>query len=292
MTVCPPFTYFNNFRHDINLRALKNATGLSGRKFSRMLKCLRLYDKKKADEEKISNRKLPQYDSQHKVRPYLDELVRSFQKQIEPGRYLVIDESMDKCTSRCGHKHKLPRKPIKEGLKYYYLCDEKGTILNINLHTKETLPYDAERGPLFSRTFMMLSGQNVSGGKSYLERHRTLFSDRLYTSPTLALELFSFQTYVVGTVICSRQNLPSDICKDKMSKKFPRGLMKFRHAGPLSYVNWYDSNVVKMLFSDPEYVEQVSVIVRRIQKSNKIQEINVPEVIKFYQKYMRGVDVA
>lgn len=82
-----------------------------------MLKALRMYDKSKANESGISNRKSPRYDSQHKVRPYLDALVRSFQKQIEPGRFLVIDESMDKCTSRCGHKHKLPRKPIKEGLK-------------------------------------------------------------------------------------------------------------------------------------------------------------------------------
>lgn len=139
---------------------------------------------------------------------------------------------------------------------------------------------------------MILSGQNVVGGKSYLGRNRTLFCDRLYTSPTLALELFAYDTYVVGTVISSRQNLPSDICKDKMSKKITRGLMKFRHAGPLSYVNWCDSSVVKVLYSDPEYVEQVSVIVRRIQKTSKVQEINVPEVIKFYQRYMRGVDVA
>lgn len=66
----------------------------------------------------------------------------------------------------------------------------------------------------------------------------------------------------------------------------------FRHAGPLSCLSWFDSNVVKILYTDAEYVEQMSVITRRLQKSSRIEEINVPKVVKYYQKYMRGVDMA
>lgn len=138
---------------------LREQKRMSCRKFREMVRYLRLYRNELATESQVNNKRSPHYDSQHKVRPFNDALVRAFQKQIMPGRFLVIDESMDKCTSRCAHKTKMPRKPIKEGIKFYYLCDDLGCILNMNLHTKEVLPYDATRGPLFSRTFMLLTGQ-------------------------------------------------------------------------------------------------------------------------------------
>lgn len=149
----------DQFRNDDVLIELNAKTKMSARKFRQMLLYLRLYLKDLATESQVNNKRNPHYDSQHKVRPFNAALVRSFQKQIMPGRYLVIDESMTKCTSRCAHKTKMPRKPIKEGIKFYYLCDDLGCILNIDLHSKEVLPYDATRGPLFSRTFMLLTGQ-------------------------------------------------------------------------------------------------------------------------------------
>lgn len=203
------------------------------------------------------------------------------------GRHLVIDESMDCCTSRCAHTHKIPRKPIKQGLKYYYLCNEYGYIHNINLHTREVLPYDAARGPLFSRTFMMLSGQNVHGGQSFLNCHRTIFTDRLFTSPVLAAELLAYDTYIVGTVVATRQYLPSTT-QAKMNKSIARGTFVFRHADPFSCVCWFDSNVVKLLYDDPEYLEQVSVIQRRTHGSAEVLNLPVPDVIVYYQQYMRG----
>lgn len=281
-----------NFSTDEILISLKRLTGMSGRKFRRMMKYLRLYDKDAADEQNISKRGVPTYDSQHKVRPYLDCLVRAFQRNIKLGRYAAIDESMDKCTSRCAHKQFIPRKPIKEGLKYYYACDERGYIFNMNLHTKEVLPYDAEKGPLFSRAFMLMTGQNVPGGVSYLDEWRTVITDRLYSSVELAFQLYERKTFFCGTVIASRKGLPADICKDKMTKNMIKGRMVFRHADPLRYVNWYDSNVVKLLHTMIQYLEQFSVIKRRNRLTGELQEITVPNVIKFYQTYMRGVDMA
>lgn len=283
---------FLNIRNDEILLTLKTTTGMSGRKFRRMVQCIRLYDKTVAETEKWSKRGQPSYDSQHKVRPFLAALVRGFQKHISPGRHVVVDESMDKCTGRCGHKHKIPRKPIKEGLKYLYLCEERGCVINIDLYTKETLPYDATKGPLFSRVFMLLSGQNIERGVSYLNKYKTVFLDRLFTSVDLAVNLLPFKTMLVGTCVASRKYLPTDICKEKMNKNILRGSMIFRHAEPLRFVSWYDNNVVKILYNDMQFVEQVSVIQRRKPDTSKVELINVPEVVKYYQQYMRGVDLS
>lgn len=125
-----------------------------------------------------------------------------------------------------------------------------------------------------------------------MNNERTLFTDRLFTSPVLAAELLAFQTYVVGTVIAGRQFLPQDICKEKMTKNMARGTIKFRHASGMSYCNFYDNNVVKMLYTDKEYVEQVSVVKRKSRVTGDMHELNVPDVVIFYQKYMRGVDMA
>lgn len=97
---------------------------------------------------------------------------------------------------------------------------------------------------------------------------------------------------MVGTVISNRQYLPHDVSKLKMSPSIARGTTIFRHTDKLSFVDWCDSNVVKVLYTEPAFVEQMSVIARRIQKSSRVEEITVPEIVKYYQRYMRGVDMA
>lgn len=132
----------------------------------------------------------------------------------------------------------------------------------------------------------------MEGGISYLDNDRTLFTDRLFTSPVLASELLPFKTYVVGTVVAGRQFLPQDICKEKMNRNVARGTIKFRHADELSYCNFYDNNVVKMLYTDKEFVEQISVVKRKDRVTGAMYEMNMPDVVGYYQQFMRGVDMA
>jgi len=166
-------------------------------------------------------------------------------------------------------------------------------VLNMNLFTKETFPFELEEGALFARTWLILSGANVAGGKSFLNEWRTIFCDRLYTSVPLALHLLAYKTALVGTCISGRKYLPF---KDKTNKnEHAKGTTMFRHEQDMSFVNWYDNNVVKILYTDPEFVTQLTTVERwedgdEEGKGHK-ESITLPAIVKHFQTYMRTVDI-
>ena len=78
----------------------------------------------------------PGYDPLFKLRPFLDPLLKSFQKTYHPGREVSIDESMIGFKGRLSFIQYMPKKPTKWGMKAFVLADSKtGYTYNWRLYT-------------------------------------------------------------------------------------------------------------------------------------------------------------
>ena len=75
----------------------------------------------------------PGYDPLFKLRPFLDPLLKSFQKAYHPGREVSIDESMIGFKGRLSFLQYMPKKPTKWGMKAFVLADRKTDYTYIQL---------------------------------------------------------------------------------------------------------------------------------------------------------------
>ena len=80
------------------------------------------------------------YDAVYKLRPFLDPLLRHFEKMYQPARELSIDESMIGFKGRLSFIQYLPKKPTKWGMKAFVLAESKsGYTLKWRLYTGEKM---------------------------------------------------------------------------------------------------------------------------------------------------------
>ena len=99
-------------------------------RFSLLLKFLHLNDDKHVKKGQEG------HDPLFKVSPFLDPLIKNFQKAYHPSRELSIDESMIGFKGRLSFLQYLPKKPTKWGMKAFVLADSKnGYTYNWRLYT-------------------------------------------------------------------------------------------------------------------------------------------------------------
>lgn len=76
------------------------------------------------------------YDAIFKLRPFLEPLLRNFEKMYKPKRELSIDESMIGFKGRLSFLQYLPKKPTKWGMKAFVLAESStGYTLKWRLYT-------------------------------------------------------------------------------------------------------------------------------------------------------------
>lgn len=67
---------------------------------------------------------------------------KNIQSAYEPGRHLVIDETLYSFSGRCGHRQYMPAKPAKYGLKYFCIVDvETSYLLDCNPYKGKLICY-------------------------------------------------------------------------------------------------------------------------------------------------------
>ena len=75
-------------------------------------------------------------DKLAKVRPLIDVCNRNFKGCLAPGQNVSIDEAMIPFDVRLYWKQYMPKKPVKWGMKLWYICDDRtGYCLGFNVYT-------------------------------------------------------------------------------------------------------------------------------------------------------------
>ena len=88
-------------------------------RFKHIKRCLHLVD----NSIHVTDNSEPQWDPIGKTRWYLNELITSFNQQMNPLPYLCVDESMIAYNGRyCGFKQYLRTKPITHRIKVFVMC--------------------------------------------------------------------------------------------------------------------------------------------------------------------------
>ncbi len=124
--------------------------------------------------------------------------------------------------------------------------------------------------------------------------------DSYYTSSQLAYALLKHKVYICGSLKSTgRAPIPTDIMSgDAVDRnKVPRGTMTFRYSsdGSISYCSWMDRRAVVLCYTTPFIGDSFSQVSRKIkQPGRKMQQIvvNRPDIVEYYNWFMRGVDVA
>ena len=123
----------------------------------------------------------------NKVKALLDLLIPNFQASYNPSRDVSVDETMIGFRGRFSAKQYLLNKPTKYGVKAFTIADSShGYILNILLYTgKDTL---ANTSPQY-KDQQQPAQVVLHLAEPYLDQGRHVFTDRYYTSISLAKAL-------------------------------------------------------------------------------------------------------
>lgn len=207
---------------------------------------------------------------------YMDELMNclkyTFSRARSESSFQSIDETMVKCKGRTTMKQRMPKKPIRDGVKVWHRCDAKsGYAYDFNIYKgKEEQVFQGTLGERVVRTLCnTLRSPDVA-----------IFVDRFFTSVELVKTL---PFACVGTVMSNRINLPS------MTRKLIRGESegKCLNSGIVCF-KWKDSKEFMLLSNSHDGT--ISTADRK-QKDGSIKTYDCPEAIVAYNKYMGGVDL-
>ena len=104
--------------------------------------------------------------------------------------------------------------------------------------TTDALPRPGE--PFTTRIMMHLVDQLATKGAGY-----HIYTDRFYTSPTLAVQLLEAGMYTTGTVQKNRKGLPEDLKRLRLKNHETK---VYRHSSKmLMALGWHDKRTVLML---------------------------------------------
>ncbi|KAK6175036.1 hypothetical protein SNE40_013577 [Patella caerulea] len=97
------------------------------------------------------------------------------------------------------------------------------------------------------------------------------------------------EMHAVGTTMINRKFFPDELKETKRHKKtMNRGYSDFRVSDNIVAMAWKDREPISFLstFSDPTKTEKIN----RRKKDGTLLEINCPELVVLYNKYMGGTD--
>lgn len=228
------------------------------------------------DNSVMPGRKDANYDKLYKLRPFIDELKKNFQKCYNPHCCISIDESMIKFKGRSSLKQYMPKKPIKRGYKVWALADSEGYLYNFDIYTGKTKDY-VEHGLGEKVVLRLMEGLEY--------KQHLLFFDNYFTTYNLMKTLKEKGINACGTVMANRKNLP----KLKEDKYLKQGEYDYNISSDgISIVKWKDKRTVHLLsnFHDPKAINAVE----RRNKDGSSNQVPCPNALTEYNNNMNCVD--
>ena len=230
----------------------------------------------------------------HKVSPFLEHVIRVSQKLcVRPGSKTSLDEMMKGFKGRSPQTHRMKNKPIKEGFKFFAICDaETGYVYDF-------IPDGRLEKSTTSDYVTMLAGSLPEVNKY----NYVIGMDNYFTWPKVMETVGSMGIGVVGTARYHRGWPPKEM-RDVKDERFNTVYLQTDKRG-YKIVRWVDNNIVTMVSNVHTGKETVTKSRRRprVTNTNKrhldtvwgqepVKSITIPKVIDDYNHWMCGVDKA
>ncbi|CAB3229530.1 unnamed protein product [Arctia plantaginis] len=194
-------------------------------RFLLLLKCWHVSDVSNDDKT----------DKLYKIRDMLSMITVNFQNILNPGKYVVIDETMIPWRGRLGFRQYIKNKSHRYGVKLYKLCTPEGYTYQIEIYTGKT---DQKKEVDHSQKVVLRLMNNL------IEQGRIVIVDNFYTSVTLAEKLLSQKTFVCGTLNVRRKYLQKKVVNANIKKGQIIGKMNKKG---VKVLKWVDKRNVLML---------------------------------------------
>ena len=214
---------------------------------------------------------------------FLDYLDSKFSEHFIPGKNICVSESIIKFEGNISFITYNPIKPTKSSIRIYAMADSEtgytysilpyyGSITSENL-IRPDLPVST-RIPLHLYQKLL---DKIPEAQGY-----HMFTDRYYTSISLAEELMKLKCHLTGTVKANRKDIPTFMKKPKFS-----GKKAFVHKkAKIMFLAWKNKRIVSLLstWNDAGMMES-----KRILRGDTEVNIRKPNVVASYTNSMGGV---
>ncbi len=221
-----------------------------------------------------------------KIKPFIDMILPKFQV-LPKSPMLSIDEQIVPYKGRSGLKQYNPSKPHKWGYKIFVLCGPDGLTYNFEIYSGkiQSVPGMADIGA--SGNIVLKLTQIIPRHKNYM-----LYFDNWFTSLKLLCTLSQIGIYSLGTIRSNRMGT-CRMVSDNDLKKRGRGSYEEKEGTvddtDIRIIKWSDNRAVH-LASTFACAEPTSIKQRWDKSQKKYIEIQIPNAVGHYNKFMGGVD--
>ena len=245
-------------------------------KFELIMKCLHLADNSLDTGD----------DPLFKLRPFITMCRDNFRHVYTPNKYLSLDEASCPYKGRLRFKVYNKNKPNKFHIKLYQVCEAKsGYVVDFEVYTgkddspsvRASRPLDIEATKTTKLVLGLLENANL------LDKGHHLYIDNYYSSPELADELYSRDTFVTGTLRLNRKGIPLAV----KNAKLKQGECVFRRKEHIFVMKWCDKRPVSFISTIHEANDIITK--KKDRQGNYIQK---PQIVVDYTCKMRGCDVS
>lgn len=237
-----------------------------------------------------ANADADQFENQRgKVQGVIDYLQNLFFKYYTPSSSFSADESIVPFKGRIGFAIYNPLKPTSLGVRLVDIADAiTGYVLHLipyfRSELNNILPFPEHA---WATRIILTLVDHIRRHYQYSGFH--IFTDRLYTSVTLAKKLHKWQCHLTGTLNASRMYSPPQV-KNRNLRLRKDKCVSYICSNKYNVIAWKDKHDVKLLST---YYGNETVLLQRKQRGNLPDEfVNKPVMIREYTKYMGGVDRA
>ncbi|CAK1599853.1 unnamed protein product [Parnassius mnemosyne] len=227
-------------------------------------------------------------DKLWKIRPLIQRIQEGCRVQ-EKEKHMSLDEMIVPFSGACGIKQYCPGKPNPVGMKAFVLANPSGIVTDFHIYQGSTTYKELEDSNhgLGEKAVITLANTLVPG--------HILYFDRYFTSVKLANELLKRGIGCTGTIMKNRIPAAARLVlkDDKELQRRGRGSVQtiVSDDNQIAITKWYDNKPV-ILLSTVEAKEPVDVCQRWCKKQRHYVTVNRPSVVRNYNKYMGGVDLA
>lgn len=199
------------------------------RRYKQITKYLDYYSPGTAPDPKDETR-----DRAFKIRYVTDHMKNQFQEVYVCGESVAVDECVVPFRGWLSIKQYFKDKPVRWGIKLWMLCDSKsGYCFNFDIYSGRDEDFsDLNNINITSAVVMKLC-------LKLNDSHRTVYTDRYYSSPSLAFYLNQLGLEFCGTVMINRSEFPKELVKKPTCKQ-----------GEFQWLMCQETNIVAVRWCD------------------------------------------
>uniref|UniRef100_A0A8C6UL23 PiggyBac transposable element-derived protein domain-containing protein n=1 Tax=Neogobius melanostomus TaxID=47308 RepID=A0A8C6UL23_9GOBI len=221
---------------------------------------------------------MPQCDPLLSLRPLLDIITSACKMYYHPQRSLSIEKKM------VATKAHIKVKATNKEFQLFVLSDsDNGYTVDFSIYAG-TSQLSSNHGLQYDTVMSLLN-------PSYLGHGYHLYVDNFYTSPRLFKDLYDMNIGACGLFKGNRKDCPQTQ-NNALTKKEPRGTIRWIREGPLVFVKWMDSREVSICSTfHPAFAGETTMQHSKHNDGNwGSTAVTCPTPVIEYNKHMKCFD--